>query len=113
MTADPTSRAHPEHILRIGLSTLNEHTTGTEPCHTVDDNLKELWFSHDGPYPTGGLTQARREAKRLCHACPIINECLTFAIQNHIPHGIWGGLVPRDRAHHNRYPATRQHLTAA
>lgn len=42
----------------------------------------------------GGST---REAKRICSACGVRDECLEYALENDERFGIWGGLSERDR----------------
>lgn len=42
----------------------------------------------------GGST---REAKRVCQACQVRDECLEFALANDERFGIWGGLSERER----------------
>lgn len=42
----------------------------------------------------GGST---REAKRICQACPVQDECLEFALAHDERFGIWGGLSERER----------------
>ncbi|MEJ5919216.1 MULTISPECIES: WhiB family transcriptional regulator [unclassified Corynebacterium] len=42
----------------------------------------------------GGST---REAKRICRACGVRDECLEFALENDERFGIWGGLSERER----------------
>ena len=42
----------------------------------------------------GGST---REAKRICQACAIRDECLEYALLNDERFGIWGGLSERER----------------
>ncbi|PFG27103.1 WhiB transcriptional regulator [Corynebacterium renale] len=42
----------------------------------------------------GGST---REAKRICKACPVRDECLEFALEHDERFGIWGGLSDRER----------------
>jgi WhiB family redox-sensing transcriptional regulator len=37
------------------------------------------------------------QAKRLCASCPVRKDCFTFAIDNELRHGIWGGLTDRER----------------
>lgn len=39
----------------------------------------------------------QREAKRVCNNCPVIAECLTQAIENDEPFGVWGGYTARER----------------
>lgn len=36
-------------------------------------------------------------AKELCRGCPIIQQCLTFAVKTDEPYGIWGGMTPNER----------------
>lgn len=42
----------------------------------------------------GGST---REAKRICQACQVRDECLEFALEHDERFGIWGGLSERER----------------
>jgi WhiB family redox-sensing transcriptional regulator len=42
----------------------------------------------------GGST---REAKAVCRRCPVIDECLTYAIEHDERFGIWGGYSERER----------------
>lgn len=44
-------------------------------------------------------------AKRICRMCEVRDECLNYAIENHLEHGIWGGLSVRERR-----PLQRAHL---
>ena len=56
-------------------------------------------------YPGQGESAA--PAKRVCAACPVRVECLTYALDNHEQHGIWGGLSIRERYRARRdQPAT-------
>lgn len=52
----------------------------------------------------GGST---REAKRICAACPVRDECLEFALANDERFGIWGGLSERERRRAKRVTPTR------
>ena len=38
-----------------------------------------------------------REAKAICRGCPVKNECFTYAYENRIPHGVFGGVSGDDR----------------
>ncbi|HVV70198.1 MAG TPA: WhiB family transcriptional regulator [Verrucomicrobiae bacterium] len=55
-------------------------------CPQVDG---ELFFPNKG-----GST---REAKRICAMCPVIDECLDYALRNDERAGIWGGMSERQR----------------
>lgn len=37
------------------------------------------------------------ESKLLCSKCPVRKECLMFALENGLKHGVYGGLAPRER----------------
>ena len=37
------------------------------------------------------------DAKQICHACPVQWTCLTWALQNSMTHGIWGGTTGSER----------------
>lgn len=49
----------------------------------------------DAWYPDKGQDAAR--PKRVCQACPVRDACLDWAIRHREPHGVWGGLTPRQR----------------
>lgn len=36
-------------------------------------------------------------AKRICEQCPVKAECLEYALENRIDHGVWGGTSERQR----------------
>lgn len=38
-----------------------------------------------------------RRAKAVCRSCPVLIECLEYALATHQNHGIWGGLTPSER----------------
>ncbi|HSJ26817.1 MAG TPA: WhiB family transcriptional regulator [Acidimicrobiia bacterium] len=36
-------------------------------------------------------------AKALCGGCPVLDDCLAFAIETNQPDGIWGGFTAKER----------------
>jgi WhiB family redox-sensing transcriptional regulator len=58
------------------------------------DQDPEYWFPVDAP----GRTPAHRRAISICQSCPVQEECLTWALDNHEFYGIWGGTTARQRA---------------
>ena len=64
----------------------------------------DAWFSTD---EVGEETDA---ARRVCAGCPVRTECLDYALDCSIRHGLWGGLSPSERAALNR--RRRPQLTA-
>ncbi len=56
----------------------------------------EEWFSDRS---RGGQSRLRdrREAARLCEGCPVVSECLEYAVATRQRYGVWGGMSERDR----------------
>lgn len=62
------------------------------PCREVPD----VFFPED--FPAGNIRkEIGKVAKNLCRECPIIKECLLYAITNNEEYGVWGGLLPKER----------------
>jgi WhiB family redox-sensing transcriptional regulator len=53
------------------------------------DYPAEIFFPRNG---TGVIT-----TQKICEGCPVINECLEYALENHVDHGVWGGKSERER----------------
>ncbi|MDG9716010.1 WhiB family transcriptional regulator [Streptomyces sp. DH24] len=52
-------------------------------------------------FPVGTSGPALRDvdaAKRVCARCPVITECLTFALNSAQSSGVWGGTCEEERA---------------
>ena len=49
----------------------------------------ELFFPNYG--------ERKTDALRICHSCPVEDECLAYALKYREPHGIWGGATEEDR----------------
>ena len=64
---------------------LPEHFQTHSICHHAPIHW---FFPPKGKPPIG---------KKLCHICPVQPECLTYAIDNQINHGLWGGMTERER----------------
>ncbi|MDQ3456866.1 MAG: WhiB family transcriptional regulator [Actinomycetota bacterium] len=41
--------------------------------------------------------KAQKDVKRICRHCPVQLDCAVDALDNHIEHGVWGGLTERER----------------
>ena len=59
------------------------------------DEDPEIFFP-DRNMPTWG------KAKAICDKCPVRMQCLQWAIENKEQHGIWGGMVYRERLEYKR-----------
>lgn len=49
----------------------------------------------DAFFPEQGMSS--RDAKSVCAACPVRQECLEYALENDERFGVWGGLSERER----------------
>jgi WhiB family transcriptional regulator, redox-sensing transcriptional regulator len=49
----------------------------------------EAFFPEEGKSP--------QPAKAICARCPVTADCLAKALRLHEKHGVWGGLVERER----------------
>jgi WhiB family redox-sensing transcriptional regulator len=49
-------------------------------------------------FPEAGQPLTLIEAKLLCAQCPVTEECLDFALEYEIEHGVWGGMSEEERA---------------
>jgi WhiB family redox-sensing transcriptional regulator len=68
------------------------HVANGVPC----EPYPELFFPEDVTDPE--LRSAyTKVAKALCHTCPIIEQCFTYALTTNQRYGIWGGTTPGDR----------------
>jgi WhiB family redox-sensing transcriptional regulator len=58
------------------------------------EHPQELFF----PVGEGADAQAQnREAKAVCRGCPVIEDCLNWALDHGQEDGVWGGLAERER----------------
>ncbi len=46
-------------------------------------------------FPSDGVGVDR--ARRVCATCPVVSECLEYALTHRIEHGVWGGASERER----------------
>lgn len=47
--------------------------------------------------PTERISKQNRMAKKVCLTCPVMAECLEYALVNNEPYGIWGGTTVKER----------------
>lgn len=49
----------------------------------------DVFFPRNG---VGVLT-----TQKICEDCPVAVDCLEYALDNHVDHGVWGGKSERER----------------
>lgn len=65
-------------------------------CASADDPT--IWFAGaDEPGKTAETARRQREAVEVCRGCPVLDECLDYALGANERFGIWGGLLPSQR----------------
>lgn len=47
--------------------------------------------------PSASYEMAVNSAKAHCRRCPVVNDCLLFALSTGQAHGIWGGMTEAER----------------
>ncbi len=70
---------------------------------TPPDHAEQEWMLHArcrslAPgefFPSDGV--GVEKARRICAQCPVVNDCLEYALQYRIDHGVWGGASERER----------------
>lgn len=73
--------------------------TRLSACKDLEGMEKEIFF------PPSGDQGA--EAKQICSTCPVVAECLDFALRTREDHGIWGGLNATERRRLKQGPEVR------
>ena len=58
-------------------------------CRDYDLSAGDPWFSEKG--------QSSKRARAVCGGCEVRETCLSWALENGIEYGIWGGLSRRER----------------
>ncbi|WP_018654523.1 WhiB family transcriptional regulator [Actinomadura flavalba] len=69
-----------------------EHWSDHAICRGADPDL----FFPIG-YAASLLQEQERAAKQICGNCPVIADCLTWALKVGEPDGVWGGTNPEER----------------
>lgn len=46
-------------------------------------------------FPSDGVGVDR--ARKICADCPVLDQCLEYALTERIEHGVWGGCSERER----------------
>ena len=59
---------------------------------------QDNWIPEDG-LGSSTIMVKMREAKKICARCPVIEECLNYALSmtDILPYGVWGGTDHYDR----------------
>ncbi|WP_371588850.1 WhiB family transcriptional regulator [Streptomyces virginiae] len=84
-----TTNTQPVPDLR-GIADISWHDRGN--CHDLDTAEADRMF-----FPAPRAHADIAEAKTLCGACPVRQDCFTHAMDNDIRWGLWGGLTEAER----------------
>jgi WhiB family redox-sensing transcriptional regulator len=56
------------------------------------------WWYREPPQGNYNSDRVWSEAKAICATCPVMANCLAYALEQNEPWGVWGGLGPLERA---------------
>jgi WhiB family redox-sensing transcriptional regulator len=60
--------------------------------HAACRGADTAWFFAPGYFEKREEKTAREaKAKQVCARCPVVDECLEYALRIREPHGVWGG----------------------
>ena len=65
------------------------------PCTNTDP---DLWFADSNHADDMSVTGTTGSAKKLCQACPVVSECLQYALKHEPFFGVWGGMTASERS---------------
>jgi WhiB family redox-sensing transcriptional regulator len=76
---------------------------GAINCDTEPQEFEYEWMVHAlcrgvdpaSFFPSDG--SGVEQAQRVCATCSVKVECLEYALENRIEHGVWGGASERER----------------
>ncbi|MGH9857745.1 MAG: WhiB family transcriptional regulator [Acidobacteriota bacterium] len=60
---------------------------------------------------TGPVIEQIESAKAICYACPVLKECLEYALVTNQDSGIWGGTSEEERRALRRQRVATRHRT--
>ncbi|QUH00654.1 WhiB family transcriptional regulator [Saccharopolyspora erythraea] len=60
-------------------------------------DLASSRFFHPDHERGNSRDERERNAKKVCHTCPVIRECRAHALATREPYGVWGGLSEHER----------------
>lgn len=75
-------------------------------CQVVDP---DLFFPLGN---TGTALLQIEEARAVCHQCPVITNCLQWALETNQDTGVWGGMSEDERRSMKRRAARNRQVTA-
>lgn len=60
-----------------------------------DPHDPDWWFEEED-------RAIKNRAKEICRRCPVLENCLEYAVKHRIPYGIWGGMTHPTRSRYYR-----------
>ncbi len=71
--------------------TIDQDWRALASCTKTDP---DLWFAVGA--------REHKLAKKICRECPVRRDCLAYAMDEPVDHGVWGGLTERERRRYRR-----------
>jgi WhiB family redox-sensing transcriptional regulator len=87
-----TEKRHPNRTITIPLFVLKDDPA----CAQTDP---EIFFPRETDMGFGAFSSKYENlegAKKVCQTCPLIKDCLEYALKNH-EIGVWGGTTEHER----------------
>lgn len=56
--------------------------------------MNDLFFPEED---SNNAYKVYQNAKQICNGCPVVAECLSYALDNQIYFGVWGAKSPKER----------------
>jgi hypothetical protein len=81
------------HIMSKKYSAVNEVWRDNALCKEVGVDI----FFADTEAGTKTQANKNKTAKEMCSKCKVQSACLSYALDNEINYGIWGGFTGRER----------------
>jgi WhiB family redox-sensing transcriptional regulator len=78
---------------RVPNTSTNSQWQALAACQGLGDDLFFATSNERGP----SRRRRERAAKAVCATCPVVDQCLAWALAAGEPYGVWGGLSPEER----------------
>jgi WhiB family redox-sensing transcriptional regulator len=95
--ATTTSRAAPAKSTGVAGPSMRNLQIGWQYRAACKGPQSELFFAPNHLERKDERLRRESAAKAICQSCPVLRQCLDYALMVREPHGIWGGLNEYER----------------